>query len=76
PFFIVDAYTRRILSRVGYKLPKTYDQLRLKIEASIPRDLYIYNEFHALFVEHAKCHCLKSPRCEGCPLACICAEYD
>ena len=76
PFFIVDAYTRRILSRVGYKLPKTYDQIRLKIEASIPRDLYIYNEFHALLVEHAKRYCQKSPRCEGCPLGCICAEYD
>ncbi|MDD2211783.1 MAG: hypothetical protein PHV56_02245 [Clostridia bacterium] len=22
----IDAYTRRILSRIGYELPKTYDQ--------------------------------------------------
>ncbi|MGI6588598.1 MAG: endonuclease III domain-containing protein [Peptococcia bacterium] len=75
-FFIVDAYTRRILSRVGYKLPKTYDQVRLKIEASIPQDLYMYNEFHALLVEHAKRHCQKNPRCEGCPLGCFCVGYD
>lgn len=72
PFFIIDAYTRRILSRVGYEFPKTYDQVRLKIEASIPKDLYIYNEFHALLVEEAKRYCKKKPQCEECSLASIC----
>ena len=56
PFFIVDTYTRRILYRIGYDIPKGYDELRLKIEENVPRDLYIYNEFHALIVEHAKNH--------------------
>ncbi|MDD2212841.1 MAG: endonuclease III domain-containing protein [Clostridia bacterium] len=72
PFFIIDTYTRRILSRLGYELPKTYDQVRLKIEANIPKDLYIYNEFHALLVEHAKRYCKKKPLCAECPLYFTC----
>lgn len=64
PFFVVDTYTKRILYRLGYDLPKSYDDLRLRIEESIPKNLYVYNEFHALIVEHAKRYCKKSPACE------------
>lgn len=74
PYFVVDAYTRRILSRLGYNTPKKYDDLRLLIEANLPADLYIYNEFHALIVEHAKQHCRKKPVCKGCPLEFNCAK--
>lgn len=74
PFFVVDTYTKRILQRIGYNLPKTYDDLRLEIEQSIPKDLYVYNEFHALIVEHAKRYCQKSPNCEGCPLEALCKK--
>ncbi len=72
PYFVVDAYTRRILSRLGYELEPTYDGLRKQIEESIPRDLSLYNEFHALIVEHAKRHCQKKPVCEKCPLLSFC----
>ena len=72
PFFVVDTYTKRILHRVGYDITGTYDGLRLKIEENIPKDLYIYNEFHALIVEHAKRYCKKVPACGGCPLLSIC----
>ncbi len=68
PFFVVDAYTRRILSRLGYEIPGKYDSLRRQIEAVIARDTYVYGEFHALIVEHAKQRCKKSPDCYGCPL--------
>lgn len=74
PFFIVDTYTRRILYRIGYDIPKGYDEVRLKIEENVPRDLYIYNEFHALIVEHAKNHCKKVPNCKGCPLDAKCQK--
>ena len=66
---MVDAYTRRILARFGYDLETTYEGLREQIERNIPRELGIYNEFHALIVEHAKRHCSKKPNCSGCPLA-------
>ena len=73
-FFVVDTYTKRILGRLGYEIPKNYDDLRLRIEKSIPKDLSIYNGFHALIVEHAKRYCKKTPDCEGCPLEALCQK--
>jgi endonuclease-3 related protein len=75
PFFVVDTYTRRIFLRLGYDLPDTYEGLREQIEQSLPKDLYIYNEFHALLVEHAKRFCRKVPFCEGCPLEARCQKF-
>lgn len=74
PFFVIDAYTKRILHRLGFALPKEYDEIRTMIECKIPRDLYIYNEFHALIVQHAKEHCKKKPDCAACPLENICKK--
>jgi len=68
PFFVIDAYTRRILYRLGYDLPTAYDDLRMNIQADIPKDIYLYQEFHALIVEHAKRHCKKNPAGPACPL--------
>lgn len=72
PIFIVDAYARRIFYRLGYDMPESYDAFRKQIEKELPRDLVLYNEFHALVVEHAKEHCKAKPICEGCPLLGIC----
>ncbi len=72
PFFVIDAYTKRILGRLGYTLPEAYDELRIIIEQNIPGDLSIYNEFHALLVEHAKRYCMKVPSCTSCPLGRLC----
>ncbi len=69
PYFIIDTYTRRLFHRLGFDVPIRYDEFRKMIEAVIPKDLYLYNELHALIVKHATAHCLKTPKCEGCPLA-------
>lgn len=74
PFFVIDTYTKRIFHRLGYDIPGAYEEIRLQIEQSLPRDLYLYNEFHALIVEHAKRYCKKKPVCEGCPLETICRK--
>ena len=74
PFFVIDTYTRRLLERMGIKCPKKYDELRALIERGVPKDLYIYNEFHGLIVKHAKVHCMKKPNCIDCPVSLIC-EY-
>jgi endonuclease-3 related protein len=74
PFFVVDTYTKRILHRIGYDIPGTYDGLRLEIEENLPRDVYLYGEFHGLIVEHAKRHCKKKPSCEGCPVESVCRQ--
>lgn len=72
PYFVIDAYTRRFLERLGEEVPSRYDQLRHEIESLLPLNTYVYGEFHALIVEHAKRHCRKSPACRGCPLEHLC----
>lgn len=71
PIFVVDAYTHRILGRhelVADRKPD-YERVRAFVEASIPREPALFNEFHALIVNTGKNWCRKSaPRCEGCPL--------
>jgi endonuclease-3 related protein len=45
----------------------------------MPNSLQLFQEFHALIVEHAKKHCSSKPQCDGCPLfdSCItAAEID
>jgi len=74
PIFIVDAYARRIFYRMGFDMPKDYDAFRLIVEAELPEDLYLYNEYHAILVEHAKIHCRKKPVCDSCPLLEVCAQ--
>jgi endonuclease-3 related protein len=70
PVFVVDAYTRRILSRHRL-VPRGigYEALRAFFERHLPRDPRLFNEYHALLVAVAKAHCGSRPRCEGCPLA-------
>ena len=70
PVFVVDAYTHRILGRHGITHGKPdYEKVRAFIEASIPNQPELFNEFHALIVNTGKNWCRKSaPRCPECPL--------
>ena len=70
PVFVVDAYTRRVLSRHGACRPDaSYDELQRLFMDHLPPEVKLFNEFHALLVRVGKEHCRKSsPRCEGCPL--------
>jgi endonuclease III related protein len=70
PFFVADAYTRRVLSRHGL-LPATttYAQAQQFLHACLPADQALFNEFHALLVEVGKRYCRhEAPLCAGCPL--------
>ena len=70
PVFVVDAYTRRILSRYGLIVgDEPYERLRLMFESSLPHDSKLYNEYHALLVRLAKENCRSIPACGSCPLA-------
>ena len=68
--FVVDAYTKRILSRHGWVGDKaTYEEMRTLVESHLPRDVSRYNEFHALLVNVGKNWCRpRDPRCSECPL--------
>lgn len=72
PIFIVDAYARRLFYRIGFRMPDDYDEFRKQVEDELPNELQIYNEYHALIVEHGKVHCRKLPVCAHCPLLDIC----
>ena len=73
PTFVVDAYTRRILDRLGIQPDEaSYEGYRQLFMAHLPADAALYNEFHAQFVQLGKEHCHKTPRCAGCPLLDVC----
>jgi len=69
PIFVVDAYTRRIFSRLKLlEESATYHAVQQWFEAQLEADTGIYQEYHALIVEHAKRFCRVRPLCTDCPL--------
>jgi len=69
PIFVVDAYTRRIVSRMGLASPDvSYEDLQELFHRYLKRDVAFYNEFHAQIVYVGKDFCRKqNPRCTECP---------
>ncbi|NJD56029.1 MAG: endonuclease III domain-containing protein [Nitrospirae bacterium] len=69
PVFVIDAYTKRILSRhgiLGHDLPyATYQHL---FHSGIRNNVRLFNEYHALLVRLAKDFCRTTPCCNRCPL--------
>ncbi len=74
PVFVVDAYTRRVFSRMGLVSSRVgYEELRQLFERELPRDAKLYNEYHARIVLHGKRVCLaREPRCGECRLRSRC----
>lgn len=70
PVFVVDAYTKRIFSRHGLmKQERDYAEFQDFVMDRLPRDVVLYNEYHALIVRAGKNWCKKSrPLCSKCPL--------
>lgn len=75
PAFIVDAYTTRIVRRLGLVSEEgTRHEVRALFTEALPPDAGVMREMHALLVTHATAHCRAAPICSGCPLAPRC-EY-
>ncbi len=69
PVFVVDAYTKRILSRHGQcDKNASYDSVARLFTDALPEDVQLFNEYHALIVRLGKEHCNPKPKCKGCPL--------
>ena len=69
PIFVVDAYTKRIYSRHGFfRDEAAYDEVQEIFMNDLPKDVRLYNEYHALIVRLGKEFCTKSPLCERCPI--------
>lgn len=70
PVFVVDAYTARIMNRHAL-VPEdvSYNSLQELFVESLPQDVGLFNEYHALLVRVGKQWCKKSsPVCADCPL--------
>ena len=73
PVFVIDAYTHRIFSRLGMiRGDETYAAIQVGFEHALPRDVELFNEYHALIVRLGKDVCRPRPRCAGCPLRHAC----
>ncbi len=73
PVFVIDAYTRRIFSRLGHiQGDEPYDELRHAFEAQLPNSPKLFGEYHALIVQHGKDVCKAKPNCKACSLGSIC----
>ena len=69
PVFVVDAYARRFLQRHGWADARaTYDAVAALFTAHLPRDVQLFNEYHALIVALGKNYCRSRPLCDKCPL--------
>lgn len=73
PVFVIDAYMRRILGRIGIASQyKSYADFQTLFMENLPHDTAMFNEYHALFVRLGKETCKKIPACEGCCLEGMC----
>jgi endonuclease-3 related protein len=73
PVFVVDAYTRRIFTRLGcLRGDEGYEAIRQTFETVLDPDVALFNEYHALIVVHGKEVCRTRPRCDACSLGGSC----
>jgi len=81
PLFVVDAYTRRLFSRLGLSpglsrvegpAREDYAAWQALLMEHLPHDAALFNEYHALIVRHGKELCRRRPLCSSCPLLDIC----
>jgi endonuclease-3 related protein len=70
PVFVIDAYTKRVLSRHEImEHDRPYEDFQELFHSSLQTDVQLFNEYHALFVKVGKTFCKRrGPLCEKCPL--------
>jgi endonuclease-3 related protein len=69
PTFVIDAYTRRIISRIGLApSSNSYAAYQTLFMTNLPADARLFNEYHALLVRLAKNVCQPRPLCQQCCL--------
>lgn len=74
PIFVVDAYTYRLLTRLGWTEGKyDYGKLQKIFMDALPKDADLFSEYHALIVRHGKATCAKTPKCSMCTLSQQCS---
>ena len=73
PVFVIDAYTRRIVGRIGLAPDSnSYAAYQSFFMSNLPIDVGLFNEYHALLVCLAKNVCRSRPLCQQCCLDNMC----
>jgi endonuclease-3 related protein len=76
PVFVIDAYTKRLFSRLGILEGETaYHDLQDAFLSRLPLDARLFNEYHALIVKFCKAYCSAKPSCGECPLKRRCRAH-
>jgi endonuclease-3 related protein len=76
PIFVIDAYTRRIINRIGLAPEKdSYAAYQAWFMEYLAPDTGLFNEYHALLVRQGKNVCRRRPLCPQCCLNDICHFY-
>ncbi len=76
PIFVIDAYTRRIVNRIGLAPDRnSYTAYQALFMEHLPPDTELFNEYHALLVCLGKNVCRSRPLCQQCCLSNICHFY-
>ena len=76
PIFVIDAYTRRIINRIGLAPDNNnYTAYQAFFMDNLLTDALLFNEYHALLVCLAKNVCRSRPLCQQCCLNNICRGY-
>lgn len=70
PIFVIDAYTKRIFQRIGaFNEDINYDEMQKYFMESLPKEVPLYNEYHALIVGLGNQICTaRKPKCGQCPI--------
>ena len=71
PIFVIDAYTKRIFERLGFKA-KDYNAWQKLFMDNLKKEVDVFKEYHALIVELGKNYCKTKPECGKCPLGKLC----
>jgi len=67
PEFVVDAYTRRLAVSLGWLQGcESYQEVKELFVAALPRDVHLFQEYHALIVTHLK-KCPAHPKVQTQP---------
>ena len=81
PVFVVDAYTKRIFTRLGFfkeggeRNSDGYMEVQAFFMQNLPEDLDLFKDYHAQIVELGKNYCHKNkPECDSCPVRKLCSR--
>ncbi len=73
PVFVIDAYTRRLFTRLGLTPGRdSYEAWQRLFMDGLAPAAPLFNEYHALIVRHGKQVCRRQPLCAACPLLSMC----